>query len=133
MVSCKLCCFWRMCVISLVDSFCSVTIRFLILRAPDMIHALGGHITLWNTRLIGFTCITSVTLVHIFQVKWGLRLQNAIALAKLGIMIFVILSGLLAFLKWIPLAEKPHNFENLWQGTGTNPNAFVAGLYNVIW
>ena len=98
-----------------------------------MIHALGGHITLWNTRLMGFACVTGVTLVHIFQLKWGLRLQNALALVKLGIMLFVILAGLFAFLGWIPLSEKPNNFENLWQGTSTDPNTFVVGLYNVIW
>ena len=110
-----------------------ITIRFPIPHASDMIHALGGHITLWNTRLVGFACITGVTLLHIFQLKWGLRLQNTLALAKIGVMLFVILSGFLAFLGWVPLAENPHNFENLWQGTSTNPNAFVAGLYNVMW
>lgn len=98
-----------------------------------MIHALGGHITLWNTRLMGFACVTCVTLVYIFQLKWGLRLQNALAITKLGIMLFVILSGLLAFIGWIPLTGQPNNFENVWQGTTTNLNAFVAGLYNVIW
>lgn len=98
-----------------------------------MIHAFGGQITLWNTRLVGFTCVTGVTIIHIFHPKWGLRLQNSLALTKVGIMLFVILCGLSAFLGWIPLAEKPRNFENLWQGTTTNPNALVAGLYNVVW
>lgn len=108
-------------------------IQFIIPPSSDMIHALGGQITLWNTRLIGFACLTSVTLVHIFKLNWGLRLQNTLALAKVGIMLFVILFGLLAFLGWIPLSDRPNNFEHLWQGTRTDPNAFVAGLYNVIW
>jgi amino acid transporter len=98
-----------------------------------MIHAFGGQVAQWNTRLIGFACVTAVTLLHAFQLKWGLRLQNTLAIAKLGIMLFVILSGLFAFLGWIPLAKKPHNFENPWEGTLEDPNAFVAALYNVIW
>lgn len=98
-----------------------------------MIQAFDGQVSHWNTRLIGFACVTSVTFLHAFQLKWGLRLQNTLALIKLVIMLFVIVSGLLAFLGWIPLSEKPHNFEKLWEGTRRDPNAFVAALYNVIW
>lgn len=98
-----------------------------------MVHALGGTITQWNSRLIGLACVTGATLLHILHLTWGLRLQNALALGKLGIMLFLVVCGLLAFLGWIPLDEKPHNFDEIWEGTTHDPNAFISGLYNVIW
>jgi L-asparagine transporter-like permease len=98
-----------------------------------MIHAFGGHITQWNTRLIGFACVTAVSLLHAFRLTWGLRLQNTLALVKIAILFFVILSGLLALAGWLPLDNTPHNFDHLWEGTSRDANAFVTGLYNVIW
>lgn len=99
----------------------------------DMVNAFGGQMTQWNTRLIGFICVTGVTLLHAFQLKWGLRIQNALAIAKIGTMLFIILSGLLAFLGWIPLVTIPHNFDKFWEGTNWDPNTLVTALYNVIW
>ncbi|KAF8518434.1 high affinity methionine permease [Hysterangium stoloniferum] len=98
-----------------------------------MVHAFGGTISQWNTRLIGFACLTSVTLLHTFHLNWGLRLQNTLALVQLGIMLFLIMCGFLAFLGWIPSDDRPHNFDDLWKGTTHDPNAFVSGLCSVIW
>jgi amino acid transporter len=119
--------FWRMSVIL------PLIIHGLISCRLDMVHAFGGTITQWNTRLIGFAALTSVTLLHIFHLNWGLRLQNTLALVQIGIMFFLVMCGLLAFLGWIPLDHRPHNFNDLWKGTTHDPNAFVSGLYNVIW
>ncbi|KAF8590532.1 high affinity methionine permease [Ramaria rubella] len=98
-----------------------------------MVHALGGQIMQWNTRLLGFACVSAVTLLHITHLNWGLRLQNTLALAKLGVMLFIIISGLFAFLGWIPVVENSGNFDRIWEGTTRDPNAFVSGLYYVIW
>ncbi|KAF8518435.1 high affinity methionine permease [Hysterangium stoloniferum] len=98
-----------------------------------MVHAFGGTITQWNSRLVGFACLTGVTLLHTFHLNWGLRLQNTLALVQLGTMLFLIACGLLVFLGWIPLDDRPHNFDDLWKGTIYDPNAFVSSLYNVIW
>jgi len=48
-------------------------------------------------------------------------------------MIFIILCGFLAGIGIVPLAQKSRNFENIWEGSSRDPNAFVAGLFNVLW
>ncbi|KAJ3512404.1 hypothetical protein NLJ89_g3539 [Agrocybe chaxingu] len=71
---------------------------------------------------------------------WGLRLQNTLGLFKLVVLGLVAFSGLFA-LVGVPgfevreEYEKPDNlrWEKLWEGGGTGANAFVSGLYNVIW
>lgn len=103
------------------------------LISVDMIHAFGQEITQWNTRLVGFACISIVTAIHIFHLNSGLRVQNALAIVKFGIMIFIILCGFLAGIGIVPLAQKSRNFENIWEGSSRDPNAFVAGLFNVLW
>lgn len=101
--------------------------------AIDMIHAIGSEITQWNTRLIGWVCLTSITLIHSFFLNWGLRIQNTLALVKISILLFLILSGLLVFSGIISIPDRPDNFSNIWEGTRKDPNAFVSGLYSVIW
>lgn len=72
--------------------------------------------------------------------KAGLRLQNTLGLLKVIVLVLIIISGVFCLLH-VPgftvdkAYETPHNFEwdNFWEGTGTGANAFVSGLYNVIW
>ncbi|KAI0073662.1 hypothetical protein K474DRAFT_1720319, partial [Panus rudis PR-1116 ss-1] len=70
--------------------------------------------------------------------KWGLRIQNALGIFKLLILLGMALSGL-AVLLGIPgfqLENPPNNFEwgTMWKGSlSGGVNAFVTGLYSVIW
>ena len=72
--------------------------------------------------------------------KFGLRLQNTLGAFKLLVLALMSISGILclAGVQGIQVRdeyEKPNNFawDTLWEGSGTGPNAFVNGLYNVIW
>lgn len=98
-----------------------------------MVHAFGGHITQWNTRLIGMACITAVTFIHTIHLNLGLRIQNILAVLKICIMLFIIVGGFLAVTDLIHVRDNPRNFDNIWHGTTRDPSAFVAGLYNVVW
>lgn len=79
-------------------------------------------------------------LIHGTTLKWGVRLQNTLASFKLVILFSVALVGILSLLD-VPgfqvgdQYEQPHNFEwkTFWEGSGLGINAFVTGLYNVIW
>lgn len=79
-------------------------------------------------------------MIHGTALKWGLGLQNALGMLKLVVLTLVAGSGLLSLLG-VPgfqvgdNYEKPHNFEwdKFWEGSSTDANAFVAGLYAVIW
>src|ERR1700678_3408222 len=106
----------------------------------DMLHCISIEPTWFNTRLVAFTCLTSVCLLHGTHLKLGLRLQNALGVFKLLVLALISLSGILCLagvngFQVRDEYEKPNNltWEKLWEGSGTGPTAFVNGLYNVIW
>lgn len=70
----------------------------------------------------------------------GLHLQNILGLLKLVVLALISISGLLCLSGFAGVHvrdeyEQPDNFtwDNLWKGSGTGANAFVNGLYNIIW
>lgn len=67
--------------------------------------------------------------------KWGIRLQNALGVFKLVILALIVFSGFAALAGRVKVDPKPDNFAraNVWDGTRSDANAFVSGLYNVIW
>ncbi|KIK58271.1 hypothetical protein GYMLUDRAFT_246296 [Collybiopsis luxurians FD-317 M1] len=105
-----------------------------------VIHALGKEPSRYNTRFVAFLCLTFILLLHGSLVKWGLRLQNSLAMFKLVILSAIALSGLLSLAGVDGFAvrqgyEVPNNFQwdKMWEGSRSDANAFVTGLYNVIW
>jgi len=110
------------------------------IHVADLLHSLSIEPTWFNTRLVAFGCLSSVCLVHGTLLKLGIRLQNTLGVFKLLVLALISVSGILclAGVKGIQVRddyEKPDNFrwDKLWEGSGTGPNAFVNGLYNVIW
>lgn len=106
----------------------------------DVIHALGLTPTRYNTRFVAFLCLTFCLSIHGTFVKGGIRLQNTLGLFKLVILSAISLSGIFCLVGvpgfTVRLGyEVPHNFRwhNMWEGSGTGANAFITGLYNVIW
>ncbi|KAI3615671.1 high affinity methionine permease [Moniliophthora roreri] len=110
------------------------------LALTDILHALAIEPTRFNTRFIAFLCLTFIIIIHGAFMKWGLRLQNTLGLFKLVILSAIALCGFLS-LAGIPAFavkreyDQPDNFRwgKFWEGTRTDANAFVSGLYNVIW
>ncbi|KXN82762.1 High-affinity methionine permease [Leucoagaricus sp. SymC.cos] len=105
-----------------------------------LLHAADFTPTWLRTRLVAFACLSFLCFIHGTALKWGLRIQNALGLFKLVVLILVAGSGLLSLLGVPGFQvrdgyEKPHNFEwdRFWEGSGTGANAFVAGLYAIIW
>lgn len=105
-----------------------------------MLHALSIEPTWFNTRLVAFGCLTSICLIHGTLLGLGLRLQNTLGVLKLLVLALISVSGIISLsgVKGIQVRdeyEKPDNFTwaKIWQGSGTGTNAFVNGLYNVIW
>ncbi|KAK9478196.1 amino acid permease-domain-containing protein [Lipomyces japonicus] len=97
-----------------------------------ILHAAEVEVNRFNQRLIGLACITAAFLIHSTSVKWGLRLQNALGLIKLAVILVIIVSG------WVALAghlkiPKPDNFSNAFEGTTGSAYGVVIALYNVIW
>ena len=106
----------------------------------DLLHSLYIEPTWVKTRLVAFTSLTSICLIHGTLLKLGLRVQNTLGALKLVVLALIPVSGFLylAGVKGIQVGdeyEKPNNFtwDKFWEGSGTGPSAFVNGLYNVIW
>jgi amino acid transporter len=84
----------------------------------------------WTLRLVGFACITFAMLIHGTALKWGLRLQNFLGIVKIGILVFVIITGFVALGGHMKV-EKPRNFTNAFEGTTASASSFCLSLYNV--
>ncbi|KAI0342263.1 APC amino acid permease [Trametopsis cervina] len=90
------------------------------------------------TRVASMCCITVAFLLHGTNLKWGLRVQNALGATKLFILVGIALTGLgvLVQAPGFHLEHRPHNlrWSTMWEGSGSGgANAFVTGLYSVIW
>ncbi|KAJ4483579.1 APC amino acid permease [Lentinula aciculospora] len=108
--------------------------------ANNVIHALAKEPSRFNTRLVAFLCLTFILLLHGSLLKWGLRLQNSLAMFKLVILSAIALCGILSLAGITGFTvkeeyETPNNFQwdKMWEGSRGDANAFVTGLYNVIW
>lgn len=92
-----------------------------------------------NTRLAGTLALTCAFLLHATKLSWGLRVQNTLGILMLAVLLGIAFSGLLSLadVRGFRLddAHKTHNFDGarIWEGTRLEANAFVTGLYNVIW
>jgi len=105
-----------------------------------VVHSLSLEPSRPNTRFVAFISLTFCLFIHGTALNWGLRLQNVLGLFKLVILFAIALSGALCLLGVAGFSvregyEVPRNFEwsQMWEGYGRDANAYVTGLYNVIW
>jgi len=97
-----------------------------------ILHAAQVEVTRWNQRGVGLACITAAFLIHGLALKWGLRLQNFLGVIKLIIILLIVVSGWAALGGALKI-DKPHNFDNAFEGTTGSAYGIVTALYNVIW
>ncbi|KAL7275044.1 methionine permease [Rhizina undulata] len=98
-----------------------------------ILNAAGVEVNRWNQRGVGLACITAAFLIHGTALKWGLRLQNALGVFKLAVLVLVVVSGWAALSGHVKLEKKPDNFTNAFEGTTGSAYGVVTALYNVIW
>ncbi|GAB7349917.1 hypothetical protein MBLNU459_g0621t1 [Dothideomycetes sp. NU459] len=97
-----------------------------------ILHAADVEVSRWNQRGVGLACITAAFLIHGLALKWGLRLQNALGVIKLIILLLIICTGFAALGGHLKI-DKPHNFDHAFSGTTGSAYGVVTALYNVIW
>jgi hypothetical protein len=106
----------------------------------DALHALAYESTPTRVRVVAFLCSTFCLVVHGVFITFGLRLQNALGAFKLLALVLMAGSGVLS-LAGVPgfsvreEYDRPNNFtwSTFWEGSNFGANAFVTGMYNVIW
>jgi amino acid transporter len=115
--------------------------RSQVLRSiPDALHALAHEPTATNVRVVAFLCSTFCLIVHGIFLNFGLRLQNALGAFKLLVLVVIAGSGLLSLVGVPGFAvgeqyDQPNNFTwiTFWEDSNLGANAFVTGMYNVLW
>lgn len=95
-----------------------------------ILNAAQIEINRWNQRGIGLACITAAFLIHGLALKWGLRLQNLLGVIKLIVILIIVVAGWAALGGALKI-EKPHNFDNAFEGTtgsayGVSTAVFLA-------
>ncbi|KAG2066674.1 APC amino acid permease [Suillus decipiens] len=104
------------------------------------LNALEIQPTTINVRVVAFLCSTFCLAAHGAFLNYGLKLQNALGFFKLFVLLVIAVSGLFSLVGVPGFAvhdeyDIPHNFtwSSFWEGSNIGPNAFVTGMYNVIW
>ena len=106
----------------------------------DTLHAFAIQPTTIGVRAVALLCMTFCLIMHGAFLKNGLKLQNALGFFKLFMLFVIAVSGLFSLVGVPGFAVRagydiPHNFtwSSFWEGSGIGLNAFVTGMYNVIW
>ncbi|EGO03346.1 hypothetical protein SERLA73DRAFT_119094 [Serpula lacrymans var. lacrymans S7.3] len=96
--------------------------------------------TQFNVRFCAVLCMTFCFFIHGTYLKWGLRLQNALGFFNLFVLSLIAVCGMLSLAGVSGFTVRdgydiPHNYEwdSFWEGSVTDTNAFVMGMYNVTW
>ncbi len=81
--------------VGLVSPHCDRS-RLFISSSLDVLHALNPNVTppQYLSRLVALSCITFALILHGTKLNWGLRLQNALGVFKIFVLVGVALSGM---------------------------------------
>lgn len=96
--------------------------------------AADAEITKWNQRGIAVAVVGFAFLINAVNVKAGLYLQNILGIFKIGIVIFISVTGWVALGGGLKNGYKTDNFHNAFEGADqATAYGVVNALYNVIW
>ncbi|KZS95123.1 amino acid transporter [Sistotremastrum niveocremeum HHB9708] len=112
-----------------------------------LLRALSIEPTPTLTRTIAVGCLTACTILHSTKIHWGLRIQNILGTVGIVLLLFVAFSGILVMIGVIKLDQETIGgagtsimmmggksaWNKLWEGTRTDANGIVTGLYSVTW
>lgn len=86
------------------------------------------HIPMYSSELLAAALIVILTFVNCYSVRLATKVQDIFTVAKVLALILVVLTGVVQL-----FLGKTHNFENMFEGTSTDPAdialAFYAGLF----
>ncbi|KAG2354976.1 APC amino acid permease [Suillus spraguei] len=104
------------------------------------LNAFAIQPTTVNVRVVALLCSTFCLMAHGAFLNHGLKLQNILGFFKLFVLLIIAVSGLFSLVGVPGFAvhdeyDIPNNFRwsSFWEGSIIGPNAFVTGMYNVIW
>ncbi|CCK70153.1 uncharacterized protein KNAG_0D04070 [Huiozyma naganishii CBS 8797] len=96
--------------------------------------ATDTEVTKWNQRGIAVAVVFFAFLVNAINVKLGIFIQNCLGIFKIGIVLFISVTGWVALGGGLKGGYQSHNFHNAFEGTDkATAYGIVNALYNVIW
>ncbi|KAI9593362.1 amino acid/polyamine transporter I [Syncephalis fuscata] len=87
----------------------------------------------WLTRALGIFCITSVTLLNSFSIRWTLRLLNVLTAVKLIVLLIISIGGIVVLAGGIERVQLPGNWSNSFENTSTDASAYSLILFKLYW
>ncbi|GAB0132998.1 hypothetical protein EsDP_00001418 [Epichloe bromicola] len=94
-----------------------------------VLHAAQVDVTRWNQRAVALACITAAFVIHGTALRWGIRLQNALGVVKVLVVVVIIVSPLVN----LERVREIDGFSRPFEGTTGSAYGVVTALYNVIW
>lgn len=81
----------------------------------------------WEARGIAIACITFAVIMHATLPKWGMRLFDLLGVFKVGVLLFIVLSGFAALAGHRKVPD-PHNFDHAVSSLAARTFALFDGL-----
>ncbi|KKY33883.1 putative high-affinity methionine permease [Diaporthe ampelina] len=119
------------------------------------LYATGTEPNRWNVRLIAALAVSLLCYVHARCPRTGLKLINALGVAKMAILVIVVVSGVAGGIMGVgadrestiiegrradlvmsgtaPSSSAQRNFSDIWEGTSTQPYDYATALLKVIY
>jgi amino acid transporter len=95
--------------------------------------AAGRTATDWEKRGIALLVISSVTILHTFFPKWGVRGMNGIGMIKIFTLVFIVVTGWAVLGGGVKRIKDPQaSFRDSFKGSATSGNLYATALFKVL-
>lgn len=87
----------------------------------------------WEERGIAVSVIIFVSIVHALFPDWGVRGMNILGVVKIGVLVFVVVTGLAVLTGGVPSVPDPQaSFRHAFAGSATSSNLYSTALFKVV-
>ncbi|KAF5320748.1 hypothetical protein D9619_002215 [Psilocybe cf. subviscida] len=103
-----------------------------IVFANNILIAAGHTAERWVVRAIALAVIGFITLIHGLTPKLGLGLMNALSVFKIGILLFVVITGFVVLSGKTSIKDPHANFRHAFEGSSHSSNDYATATFKVL-
>ena len=112
-----------------------------IVFAKYVLFAVDGKTTDLNVKLLAIGLMTAITVIHGTAYRTGVFIQNVLGWLKIGLVIFMILTGLFVVLfradtspvEPVALGKHIRTFSDLWEGSNWSYNTLATAFFKIFY
>ena len=89
----------------------------------------------WASRIIAVGIMVLVTLLHSLRPHTGIRVINAFGIAKIGVLLGIVASGIVVLAGGLPKSRVPDpyaNFRHPFRGSATEPYGYAIAALKIV-